>query len=598
MSPEQVRGETNDNRTDIFAFGAILYEMLVGKRAFQKPTSPETMTAILNEDPVAISQSAPATPPALQRVVHRCLEKSPEQRFQSASDLAFALDALSDSGTSAVSAVGTQNKSLRRWASIATVAVTGVVSVSLLAWRSLRSHTSDAAPIHSIAVMPFANANNNSEMDYLSEGLPEEITNSLSRLPDLQVMARSTVSHFKSRQDDPQGVGRDLHVDAVLTGRVVEHGNELDVETEMVNVASGAQLWGERYTRSTTDVSSLQAAMTRDIASQLRPKLSGTERESLAKFGTKDAEAYQLYLKGRYHFEKWTEEDFKAAADFFEKAATRDPNYAEAYAGLADTYGVQGYYGYASGRKAFDESRTAARRALELDPQLSEAHLSLVLDDLMLFWNFTEAEGEMRKSLALAPNSAYAHEVSCWFYIGMGRAQEAIAECGKAVELDPLSLLYNGMLAEMYIYQRDYNRAVEQANKTLEIDPKYRRSVMVLGYAYESMGDYKKAMENWIKYEQLQGHEARRKEILKAFEKSGYPGYLRIDAKNSEAEGDYVSVAGDYAMLGQKDAAFAALEKAFATHTGLLLIKVNPELDNLRSDPRYADLLRRMGLPQ
>ena len=434
-------------------------------------------------------------------------------------------------------------------------------------------------------------------MDYLGEGISEEITNSLSRLPNLQVMARSTVSHYKSRQDDPQGIGHDLHVDAVLTGRVVEYGSELDIETELVNVATGAQLWGKRYTRSTNDASLLQAVITRDIASQLRPQLSGTEQESIAKVGTKDAEAYQFYLKGRYRFEGLTREDFKAAAEFFDKAIARDPSYAAAYAGLADVYTIQAYLGF-SGREAFDKARTLARRALELDPQNPEAHISLAMVDMFFFRNFSEAEAEIRKGLELDPSSAYAHAVSCWFDFEMGRPQEGITECRKAVELDPFSLFFKQALAFAYCQNRDYDHAIEQANKILEIDPKYSPAVGTLGYAYEQMGNYKQAMEEWIKAEQLDGHEARAQELRQVFEKSGYKGYLRKDAKDNEAEGNYYGAAGDYAMLGEKDAAFAALEKAAAAGKHVDQIKLEPELDNIRSDPRYADLLRRIGLPQ
>ena len=406
------------------------------------------------------------------------------------------------------------------------------------------------------------------------------------------------MSHYKSRQDDPQGVGHDLHVDAVLTGRVIEHGNELDIETELVNVETGAQLWGERYTRSANDASILQAAITRDVASQMRPQLAGSERDSIARVGTKDAEAYRLYLKGRLHFEQFADEDEKVAAEFFKKAVARDPNYAGAYAGLADAYAMDGYFGKVSGRETFDHARSAAKRALELDSQIPESHSSLALVDFLYFWNFAEAEQEIRQALTLDPGSAYAHEVSCWFNLQMGKIHEAITECGKAVELDPLSLLYNDMLGEMYYFNRDYNRAIEQENKTLGIDPKYPRPVFMIAYAYEQMGDYKKAMTQFIKDEQLRGHETRAKELMQVFEKSGYPGYLKKDAKDNEAEGDYFDAADDYAMLGQKDAAFAALEKAFPTRAELLLIKADPELDSIRSDPRYADLLRRIGLPQ
>ena len=519
-------------------------------------------------------------------------------RYQHASDVRTDLQRLkrdTESGKSAAAIeAGTRIHSRRRlWGVVAGAAAVVLVGAATLVWRSLGSRTSGAITIHSIAVLPFANASKDPEMDYLGEGMSEEITNSLSRLPNLQVMARSTVSHYKSRQDDPQGVGHDLHVDAVLTGQVVEHGSELDIETELVNVATGAQLWGERYTRNANDASLLQAVITRDIASQLRPQLSGSEQESFAKVGTKDAEAYQLYLKGRYRFEKWTPEDFKAAAEFFDKAVARDPNYAAAYAGLADVYANQGYF---SGREAFDKSRTLARRALELDPQNPEAHISLASVDMWFFWNFPEAATEIRKALALDASSAYGHQVSCWFELEMGRAEEAVTECHKAVELDSLSLIYSNMLGETYYFKRDYNDAIEQQTKTLEIDPKYADAVASLGNAYEQMGNYKQAMEQWIKLEQLQGHEARAEELRQVFERSGYKGFLKKAAKDSENEGFYAAC--DYAMLGEKDAAFAALEQASAAGSHVDVIKLEPKLDNLRSDPRYAALLRRIGLPQ
>ena len=602
MSPEQVRGKELDARTDLFSFGAVLYETCTGVLPFRGDTTGAMFDSILNRAPAPALRLNPDIPPKLEDIINKCLEKDRNLRYQHSADVRTDLQRLerdTESGKSAATTAGARTRrhsSRMLWGVVASVVAVVFVGAAFLVWRSLRSRTSDATPIHSIAVLPFANASKDPEMDYLGEGISEEITNSLSRLPNLQVMARSTVSHYKSRQDDPQGVGRDLHVDAVLTGQVVQHGNDLDIETELVNVATGAQLWGERYKRSANDASLLQAVITRDIASQLRPQLSGSERESLAKVGTKDAEAYQLYLKGRYRFEKWTPEDFKAAAEFFDEAVARDPNYAAAYAGLADVYANQGYYGYVSGREAFDKSRTLAQRALELDPQNPEAHISLASVDMWFFWNFPEAETEIRKALALDPSSAYGHQVSCWFELEMGRVQEAITECHKAVELDSFSLIYNNMLGEMYYFKRDYNHAIEQQNKTLEIDPKYADAVASLGNAYEQMGNYKQAMEQWIKLDQLQGHEARAKELRQVFERSGYKGFLRKAAKDSENEGFYAAC--DYAMLGEKDAAFAALEQASAAGSHVDVIKLEPKLDNLRSDPRYAALLRRIGLPQ
>jgi TolB-like protein/predicted Ser/Thr protein kinase len=279
MSPEQVRAKELDLRTDLFSFGAVLYEMCTGTLPFRGASSGVIFKAILDVAPTPAVRLNPDVPPKLEDIIHKALEKDRNLRYQHATDVRTDLQRLkrdTESGKSAatVAEAGASTHSRRLlWRLVASGAAVLIVGAAFLAWRSLRRSASDVAPIHSIAVLPFANASKDPEMDYLGEGLSEEITNSLSRLPNLQVMARSTVSHYKARQDDPQGVGHDLHVDAVLTGRVSEHGNELDVETELVNVGTGAQLWGERYTRSTSDASLLQAAITRDIAGQLRPQL-------------------------------------------------------------------------------------------------------------------------------------------------------------------------------------------------------------------------------------------------------------------------------------------------------------------------------------
>jgi serine/threonine protein kinase len=389
MSPEQVRGKELDTRTDLFSFGTVLYEMFYGHASVSGRHDRYDVRFDFESSACAASSNQPLHA-AEEEITSKALEKDRNLRYQHASDIRTDLQRLkrdTESGKSAATAeAGAWTHSRRRrWEVIAGAAAVLIASAAFLPWRSLHSRTSDATPIHSIAVLPFANASKDPEMDYLGEGISEEITNSLSRLPSLQVMARSTVLHYKSRQDDPQGVGRDLHVDAVLTGRVAEQGDELDVEAELVNVGTGAQLWGKRYRRSATDTSLLQTAITRDIANQLRPQLGGAERERLAKVGTQNSEAYQLYLKGRCHFDRFTQEDIKAAAGFFEKAVALDGTYAAAYAGLADAYALQGYRGYVPGHESFDKSRNAARRALELDSEIPESHISLAIVDMFFF---------------------------------------------------------------------------------------------------------------------------------------------------------------------------------------------------------------------
>jgi Tfp pilus assembly protein PilF len=343
----------------------------------------------------------------------------------------------------------------------------------------------------------------------------------------------------------------------------------------------------------------LQAAITRDVASQLRPQIAGSERDSLAKVGTKDSDAYQFYLKGRYYFlEEWTPEDLKAAVRLFEQAVSRDPNYAAAYAGLADASAIQGYFGYIPGRAPFDKARSAARRALELDSQIPESHISLAIVDLLYFWNFPEAEQEIQSALASDPHSAYAHEVSCWFDADVGRIPEAQAECTRAVELDPFSSIYNSFLAQAYWMAHDDNRAVEQGKKALDLDRNSWFAVESLARANEGAGNYSQAIEQWIKADQLEGDEPASAETRRVFDKLGYTGFLRYKAKHAEVTRDYGGSAAAYAQLGEKDAAFAVLEKAFVTRTDLFQVKPDPSFDKIRSDPRFADLLRRIGLPQ
>jgi serine/threonine-protein kinase len=324
--------------------------------------------------------------------------------------------------------------------------------------------------------------------------------------------------------------------------------------------------------------------------------LTGNQRQVLEKVGTQNAEAYKLYLKGRYQFEKFTVKDLKLAADSFEKALAQDPSYAAAYAGLADASVMLGYFSR-SGREPFDKARSAALKAVALDNQIPEPHISLALADMQYFWNFNEAEARLRQALALDPESAYAHLIYSWFDINVGKTQAAIVEARKAVELEPMSGLSNVSLQMAYYYARDYNRAVEQAAKTLETDPNNYQSVLFLGSTYEQMGDYQRTMEQWAKAEQLEGSESHAKEIWQVFKKSGYSGYLSDQAKHHEVTGAYGDAAAENAMLGRKDAAFTDLNKAVASRSNLVFVKCEPEFDNLRSDPRFADVLRRIGVP-
>jgi eukaryotic-like serine/threonine-protein kinase len=616
MSPEQVRGKELDARTDLFSFGAVLYEMCTGTLPFRGDTSGVIFDAILNRGPAPAVRLNPDIPAGLEHVINKALEKDRDVRCQSAAEVRADLKRLKrdqESGKSAATAseAGAVTHSRRLlWGLVAGTAVLVLVGSAFMVWRFFRSHSSDAEPIRSIAVLPFGNASNNSEMDYLGEGLSEEITNSLSRLPNLRVMARSTVSRYKSGQNDPQGAGRDLHVDAVLTGSVAEHGNELNVETELVDVATGAQLWGERYTRSANDASLLQTVISRDLASRLRPEISRNERENLGRVGTKDAEAYQLYLKGRYYWSKNTLEGLQKGIEYFEQAIERDPGNAQAYAGLAGCYNdLAGGMAYLPPKENFSKAKAAATKALELDDTLAEAHAALGWVKWGYDWDWSSAEREFRRAIELDPSSAVAHGRYATYLVTMGRFDEGVAEGRRAQELDPLSQHIVGFLGYEYLAAGRYDESIAQFEKAIELDPTATWLHAELGWVYSRKGMYAQAIaehermgmqayavssENQVIASGLgwvYGRGGKRSDALRILQK--------FNELSSQTYVDFYQVGAIYAGLGDKDRAFESLEKGYAERSGgMPYLKADPFWDNLRSDPRYADLLRRMGLPQ
>ena len=513
MSPEQARGEELDARTDLFSFGAVLYEMATGRMAFSGNTAAIVHEAILNRAPVPAGRLKPELPAKLEEITNKALEKDRKLRYQSAAEIRTDLQRLkrdTESGKGAATSAESRprKRSLRLLWSLPVIAV--LAAAGFLAWHYLRPHASGAATIQSIAVLPFVNASKDPEMDYLGEGLSEEITNSLSRIPDLQVTAHSTASRYKSRLDDPQGVGRELHIDAVLTGRVAEHGNELDVETELVNVATGAQLWGERYKRSMNDAAQLQATITTEVASQLRLRLSGSERDSIAKVGTRDPEAYQLYLKGIYFADKWAQGDIKATIEYFRQAIDRDPNYAAAYAGLSIAYLGAQIVGVLSPEESMPKAKEAARKALALDDSLADAHVAMAYINWDYDYDWSAADKEFKRGIELAPRSGvvfYNTDVLsnyCQDLTTAGHLEEGIEECRRGLEREPLSFLANEVLGRSLYYAHRYDEAAKQLRAAVEMEPNYSLSHMVLGMTYEQQGNLSGALEELQKANKLE----------------------------------------------------------------------------------------------
>jgi TolB-like protein/Flp pilus assembly protein TadD len=357
-------------------------------------------------------------------------------------------------------------------------------------------------------------------MDYLGEGMSEEITNSLSRLPNLTVMAQSTVSRYKSRQEDPQGVGRDLHVDSVLTGRVAEHGSDLTVEAELVDVATGAQLWGQRYTRKANDASMLQAAITSDLAGKLTPQITRNERDKVARASTRDADAYQLYLKGRYHASKSTAEGLKRGIAYFQQAIEKDPSDALAYAGLADAYvRLGGGFGYALASDVFPKAEAAAIKALEIDDTLVEAHAAFGAVKALYKWDWTGSEREFKRAIALDPRNAHAHNRYAQLLTWTGRFDEGITENKRAQDLDPLSPMIAGDLGYEYMVARRYDDSILQCKKAIDLEPSAMWLHAMLAWAYARKGNYAQAI---YEHEKMvpQGHEVSAENVLGVFSDS------------------------------------------------------------------------------
>jgi non-specific serine/threonine protein kinase len=608
LSPEQARGEPLDQRSDLFSFGAVLYESATGKMAFGGPTSAVIYSAILGQPPVSASRLNPHVPAALESIIARALEKDRRLRYQSASEMRADLARLkrdTDSGgTRGATGLDAGRRPRRR----AVLAVIGAVCVLLLGLAAAtRLLPRRESAVDSLAVLPFVNGSASADTDYLSDGITESLINDLSALQDLRVMARSTVFRFKGQEADPQKVGRELHVGAVLSGRLVQRNDTLIVQTELVDAANGSQLWGAQYNRKLADVLAMQEDIARDIARSLRPRLAGTDPVPSAKRRFGDAEAYQLYVKGRYESARSTPEGLEKGIEYFRQVIDRDPGNAPAYAAMAGAYADLGIFAYLPPDDVFPKAKAAAQKALEIDDSLAEPRAALGTVLYAYEWDWSGAETEFLRALQRNPQSVDARYAYSQYLACRGRSEESLAQDRLSLELDPLSARTTGCMAYHYLAAGRIDEAIAQYRKSIALNPDVAWLHAHLAWTLTRKGDTSQAIREYESIApQIEPVSPENQFIASGFGWACARAGRRADAGRilAQLQGlgprsytDQYNIALLRLALGDRDATFEALGRAVAQHSGsVAFLKADPFWVDAYPDPRFKDLLRRVGL--
>ncbi|MHB0972310.1 MAG: protein kinase domain-containing protein [Thermoanaerobaculia bacterium] len=604
MSPEQLRAEDTGPTSDIFSFGCVLYEMITGRPAFQRATLVDTLSAVLTEEPGRAAELVEEIPAELDILIGRCLEKQPGARFQSASDLAFALRALATTSTPHVVPAGRRNGRLLLMV-LALAALIPAISGYFVyrGFRATRMAPPGGPRISSLAIIPFTDTGG-AESAYLGDGMTEGLINRVAQLPGLRVMSRTTVFHYKGKEVDPRQIGRDLEVDAVLAGRIRRIGDSLRVDAELIDARDGSQIWSFESGGAPSDIAALEERLARELTDKLEIRLSGQHRERLVRRDTESALAYDHYLRGRYQWNKRSAEGLFAAIDYFNRAIEADPNFALAYAGLADCYNLLDIWAGLPTRETFPKAKAAAEKALALDEQLAEAHTSLAYAIQTYEWDWKRAESEYRRALELNPNYATARQWYAELLTANGRYDEARREGEAALKLDPLSPIIHAVIGWNECMARSYDDSIERNQETVRLFPGFMPGHAYLGLAYLESGRPRAAMEALDDALAIADIPVVRTWYLRALAAEGDSDAARraLAALEAEQRSKYLSpyyVGALRAALGDRDAALKLLEAALAERAGACVwIKVDPALDALRDDPRFLRLQAQVFPPE